>query len=181
MKFEFLAGRMVLDFVATVSDRGRTNVERLQSPADFTEWVALARLVDQRVTLTDAELIEVRRVREALYGLIRAVTEGREVPTRDRWLVNAAAAMNPPSVSLTSAQQVRRDGDLDAVLALLARDAVDLVDSPDRQLVRWCDDSSCTRPFLDRSRGRRRRWCGMAGCGDRAKAAAYRRRHRDRA
>ncbi|PYC65712.1 hypothetical protein C7C45_27955 [Micromonospora arborensis] len=29
-----------------------------------------------------------------------------------------------------------------------------------------------------RSRGARRRWCGMRGCGDRAKAAAYRQRRR---
>jgi predicted RNA-binding Zn ribbon-like protein len=47
-----------------------------------------------------------------------------------------------------------------------------------RALLRRCDDPKCTRLFIDRSRGGRRRWCDMKGCGDRAKAAAYRRRHR---
>ncbi|MGH1526542.1 CGNR zinc finger domain-containing protein [Leifsonia sp. L25] len=32
--------------------------------------------------------------------------------------------------------------------------------------------TDCTRPFLDVSRASNRRWCGMSGCGDRAKAAA---------
>jgi len=63
-----------------------------------------------------------------------------------------------------------------AVFAFLARDCLDLFDSPDRAALRWCADAKCTRVFIDRSRGQRRRWCGMKGCGDRAKAAAYRRR-----
>jgi predicted RNA-binding Zn ribbon-like protein len=73
---------------------------------------------------------------------------------------------------------VHRTGNLDAVLAVLARDCLELHDSDDRRVLRWCADEHCTRAFIDRSRGARRRWCGMRGCGDRAKAAAYRRRRR---
>jgi predicted RNA-binding Zn ribbon-like protein len=73
---------------------------------------------------------------------------------------------------------VDRTGDIDAVFAVLARDCLDLHDSADRHALRWCADEHCTRAFIDRSRGLRRRWCGMRGCGDRAKAAAYRRRRR---
>ena len=58
-------------------------------------------------------------------------------------------------------------------------DVIELHHGPDRALLRWCADAYCTRPFIDRSRGGRRRWCGMAGCGDRAKAAAYRMRKRE--
>jgi len=77
---------------------------------------------------------------------------------------------SPNSTAVTSS------GDADAVFALHARDCLDLFDSPDRAALRWCADAKCTRVFIDRSRGQRRRWCGMKGCGDRAKAAAYRRR-----
>jgi predicted RNA-binding Zn ribbon-like protein len=55
---------------------------------------------------------------------------------------------------------------------------LDLHGDADRPLLSRCADDRCTRPFVDRSRGHRRRWCGMRGCGDRAKAAAYRARHR---
>jgi predicted RNA-binding Zn ribbon-like protein len=73
---------------------------------------------------------------------------------------------------------VRRVGGLDAALAALAADVLDLHGDADRELLSRCADPRCTRPFVDRSRGRRRRWCGMRGCGDRAKAAAYRARRR---
>ena len=65
-----------------------------------------------------------------------------------------------------------------AALTAVARAAIELVGGPDRHLLRWCANDACTHPFVDRSRGGRRRWCGMAGCGDRAKARAYRARRR---
>jgi predicted RNA-binding Zn ribbon-like protein len=131
------------------------------------------------VSVSDTDLVEAKRLREALFAVITAWTQRSAPADRHRRIVNAAAAMNPPTPSLTRNGHVRRDGDVHSVLALLARDAIDLANSPDLALVRWCADPSCTRPFLDRSRGHRRRWCGMRGCGDRAKAAAYRRRRRE--
>jgi len=42
--------------------------------------------------------------------------------------------------------------------------------------VKACEGHVCTLLFVDRTRGRARRWCSMAACGNRAKQAA----HRDR-
>ena len=92
--------------------------------------------------------------------------------------VNGAAARRGPVLRLQEAGRVRRTGGLDALLAALAYDCLDLYASPDRDLLHWCADERCTRPFIDRSHGHRRRWCGMKGCGDRAKAAVYRSRKR---
>ena len=69
-------------------------------------------------------------------------------------------------------------GDAKAGMSAIARDAIALFDRDDGSVLKWCADDACTHPFLDRSRGHRRRWCDMAGCGDRAKAAAYRSRKR---
>jgi predicted RNA-binding Zn ribbon-like protein len=178
VRFEFIAGRLALDFVATVSERGTSDVERLPGPADLADWVALAEIVDGRLTVDQAGLTAAKQLRETLFALVTVVTEDRAVPVRDLELINTVAAASPPTLTLANNGRVRRDGDLRSVLALLARDGIDLVDSPDRRLVRWCADDTCTRPFVDRSRGQRRRWCGMTGCGDRAKAAAYRQRRR---
>ncbi len=178
MPFDFIAGRLSLDFVATVSERGTTDLERLSTPDDLADWIALAGLTQRRLTPTDTDLAAARAVREAIFGLVTAWTRGTAPAERHRRTVNAAAAKSPPTPALTRGGHVTRAGNTDSVLALLARDALELADSPDRALVRWCADPSCTRPFVDRSRGHRRRWCGMRGCGDRAKAAAYRDRHR---
>jgi predicted RNA-binding Zn ribbon-like protein len=178
--FDFIAGRLSLDFVATVSERGTTNLERLSTPDDLANWIAFAGLTDRRLTPTDSDLVAARTLREAILGLVTAWTRGTAPAERHRRTVNAAAANSPPTPTLSRGGHVIRAGNTDSVLALLARDALDLADSPDLVMVRWCADTRCTRPFIDRSRGHRRRWCGMRGCGDRAKAAAYRERHRAR-
>jgi predicted RNA-binding Zn ribbon-like protein len=180
MSFEFIADRPVLDFVATISERGRTNEEKLQTPADLAQWVSQSRIVDDRLSLGDADLQHARRVREAAFGLLSALINGTEPHAGDLDLVNRAASSPRPVLQLADEGAVRRHGGLDAVLAVLACDCLDLFDSPDRDALHWCADTTCTRPFIDRSRGQRRRWCGMQGCGDRAKAAAYRQRRRAR-
>jgi predicted RNA-binding Zn ribbon-like protein len=180
MPFELFAGNLALDFVATVAERGTTNLERLATGADLAGWLVEAGVLDAPPAVGEEELLEARAFREALFGLVRALTDQAVPAGSDRSLVNRVAAAAPPVPHLTEGGRVRRDGDLAGALAVVARAGIELFDHPDRQLVRWCADASCTRPFIDRSRGHRRRWCGMANCGDRAKAAAYRQRQRQR-
>jgi predicted RNA-binding Zn ribbon-like protein len=42
-----------------------------------------------------------------------------------------------------------------------------------------CANDECTRLFVDLSRSGARRWCGMAECGNRHKAATYRQRKKE--
>lgn len=178
VEFEFIAGRPALDFVATVAERATTDEEKLVTPRDLGDFVQQSDLVEGRLTVTDRDLRRAKDLREAMFGLIVALTDGARPRRDDRELVNAAAAGRRPVATLSPTGLVHRTGDLTAVLAELAHDCVDLFDGPDRDALRWCADARCTRPFVDHSRGQQRRWCGMKGCGDRAKAAAYRRRHR---
>ena len=111
-------------------------------------------------------------------GCYGALTAG-SVPDRDtRDRINAAATRPGPVLRLDQDGQLHRTGDLPAVLGELARDALNLVDGPDRDRLTWCAGPRCTRAFIDRSRARNRRWCDMTECGDRAKVAAYRQRNR---
>jgi predicted RNA-binding Zn ribbon-like protein len=178
MSFEFVAGNLALDFVATVSERTTTRLERLQTGADLADWIVHAHLLDTPPTVSGRELAAAKELREAMFRLVTALTVQAPLSDADRSQVNDAASEAPPIVSLTADGQVRRRGDVAAVLTLLARACIELFDDAERNLIRWCADAQCTRVFIDRSRGHRRRWCGMAGCGDRAKAAAYRQRHR---
>lgn len=178
MPFEFIADHPVLDYVATLAERGTTDAEHLRQPADLASWVRQSGLLDVEPTVTSEQLTQARAVREALFGLIRARIDGRAYPPADRDLVNRAAAEPALRVELGPDGSVTRTGQVESVLALLALDCLDLLGGPDAELLHWCADTRCTRPFVDRSRGGRRRWCGMRGCGDRAKAAAYRARRR---
>ena len=175
--FTFVGGNLALDLVGTVAERDSTGDEQLAEPDDVARWLVAARVLDRPPAVSEEELDRVREVREAVYRLLRSHTRGEALPGPDRLLVNAVAAGPLPRVEVRADGSVRRAGGVDEGLALVARSLVELLGEQDLSL-RWCAGEDCTRPFVDRSRGHRRRWCGMAGCGDRAKAAAYRARRR---
>jgi len=176
--FHFFADRPVLDFLATIAERGTTDEEKLQTGEDLARWAAQAGLTQDALTVTPGELAAAVELREAAYRLLGARIDGTPAGEPDRARVNAAARRPAPVPQLGAEGALTRTGRLDAVLAALARDCLELAAGPDGELLRRCDDSACTRLFVDRSRGGRRRWCDMKGCGDRAKAAAYRQRRR---
>lgn len=60
------------------------------------------------------------------------------------------------------------------MLAVLARDALDLVTSPAFDRIRHCAGARCGALFLDTSRPGTRRWCSMDVCGNQAKKSTYR-------
>ena len=70
---------------------------------------------------------------------------------------------------------------VDALLLPLAEAMGDLVCHPDFEGVKICENPSCTLWFHDISKNHTRRWCSMAVCGNRAKAAAHRARKRSEA
>ena len=53
-----------------------------------------------------------------------------------------------------------------------------LVPAKDLQALKACEGSTGTLLFVDRTRGRARRWCSMAICGNRAKQEAHRNRRK---
>lgn len=55
-----------------------------------------------------------------------------------------------------------------------------LVVTEDFSNVKACEGPACTLLFADHTRGRARRWCSMAICGNRAKQAAHRQRLKER-
>jgi len=59
----------------------------------------------------------------------------------------------------------------------LARVAIAAATDLEPARVRRCANPGCVLVFYDVSKGGQRRWCDMAGCGNRAKAASYQRRH----
>jgi len=63
-------------------------------------------------------------------------------------------------------------------LISIARDAIVLFGCETSERIRQCEGETCALLFLDTSRSGDRRWCSMAGCGNKAKVADFRRRQR---
>jgi predicted RNA-binding Zn ribbon-like protein len=70
---------------------------------------------------------------------------------------------------------------LPCLLAPVLWSAADLLAGPGRAVVRCCANPRCRVLFLDESRTGNRRWCSMAGCGNREKARRHYQRTRTRA
>ncbi|HSU37865.1 MAG TPA: CGNR zinc finger domain-containing protein [Propionibacteriaceae bacterium] len=178
MGIVFVGGNLALDFVGTLNERFSRQVEQLRTPADLGHWLVAAGVLDRAPDVREDDLVQAIALREILFDVIAREIAGAmpRLTDTERDTINAAAAVPPPIPALSSGGAVQRNGEVAAGLSAVARDAIGLFDRRDGSELKWCADDDCTHPFLDSSHGHRRRWCGMAGCGDRAKAAAYRAR-----
>jgi len=176
--FRFVSGDRALDFLSTLGNRHTRPVERLREPADLRRWLDEAGLrVGRRASPSDLE--DARRLRETVNRLTRATLAG-DPPAKDDLLELNEWARRPPLAPQAEPTLQRRwvgENSVQAALALIAREAVQLLTSPDRSLIRECAATpNCSLLYLDRSRAGRRRWCEMEICGSRAKMTSYRRR-----
>lgn len=173
-RFRQGAGRLCLDFIRTLRHRGSPDVvEELPDAGALSAWV---RQCGPCAAGGGADAARARELREAVYVLITAARAGRLPDAHSIALVNQAAAHPVPVPRLTSAGRLdwRAEDPVRATLALVARDALDLVTSPSLTRVRDCAGPTCGALFLDISRPGNRRWCSMGTCGNRAKKETLR-------
>ncbi len=182
MRFSFHRGCLALDFVGTVGLRASpAPEERLPDPAALTTWLREARL-PAPARVTPAELAAARVLREALHALVAAVVDGRPLDRDALAIANAAAReRGAGSLELDGRGRAswRTSAPIRLGLALVAEDAILRLTQDAGRLTR-CELPGCGALLLSRSRSEPRRWCSMETCGNRAKAAAFRARQRER-
>lgn len=178
LRFHWKGGRLCLDLVATVGERWRRNFERLRVPADLARWVGETGLVPAPSRVTLMQLDRARSLREAVNRLTRP---GQVATAGDRQLLNAWASRSPlaPALNDAGTRVWNADRPVEAILATVAIDAIDLVTGPLSERIRECAAPDCALLFVDASRPGRRRWCSTEGCGNRVRTKTYRQRRRD--
>ncbi len=181
LEFRFLGGRPCLDLTATVGERWGRQAERLRTPQDLASWLVKAGLAEKPPAASRQDLAHARTLREAVYQTISRRINGQPPGPGHLAIINNWAGQPPPRTWLEADDgqlRTRRDATTAAaLLAGLARDAVDLLGGPLADRIRECSARDCALLFLDTSRAGRRRWCSMAACGARAKMTTYRARH----
>lgn len=177
--FRFSSGRLCLDFAGTLGARHLAPVERLGEPADLGRWLRLAMALHEDVQPTGSELCGAIGLREAIYRLVHPASRDRPDPA-DIAIVNRWAAERvfvPQLVPGARTVVLHAARPVQAGLAAVARDAVDLLSGPWIERVRECGHPDCSLLFADFSRPGVRRWCDMQSCGNRAKVGRYRAAH----
>ena len=194
----FIADSLGLDFLNSIATPVDAPVDWLGSGDGLLQWLAEARLVpadtldELKARAMPAELDQVAEQARALREWFRKFVRkhmGRPLPAR------ALQELGPLNELLqrdeTFSQISRhhqRDGDRfelqvmrrwrspETLLLPIAEALAKFVVEEDFTRVKACEGQNCTLVFADHTRGRARRWCSMAICGNRAKQAAHRNR-----
>jgi predicted RNA-binding Zn ribbon-like protein len=172
-----IGGRTCLDFVNTANWTGDGELieDKLETDEDVAIWCRDAGLAD--IGDTKGRLTEIQEFRTALRRLIFATLKDEAPAKADIAALNAALASLP--------QQAFRPGGktglrLDPALTLdqaVAISAMALLNrTSEIGRVKVCPGDDCAWMFLDESKNRRRTWCSMEACGNRAKAKRHYRR-----
>ena len=193
-RWVWYGGRPSLDFVNTRRNReaGRADqvAEYLRGPDDFTAWLSAAALCPADPggarpagvsPLVDQETFAgALALREAISALVTATVVGGSAPAAAVRCVNQWLALPPerPALRLEAGMPVLGPAPAArtprGVLAMIAADAAELLGTDLRERLRICPGPGCRGRFLDDSPAGRRRWCSMAVCGNRNKAALHR-------
>jgi len=199
----FIADNLGLDFLNTIAVPVDTKIEWLASGEDLLAWLKQAALVPENtldalrkravpgeldVIATQAralrdwfKLFVYRHIGKPLPpNALRQLEPLNQLLERDvefgQILVCERRGQENKGTSSLIWRPQRRWDSPESLLFPLARSLADLVCTEDFTYVKACEGPSCTLLFVDRTRGRARRWCSMAICGNRAKQAAHRKR-----
>ena len=191
-QFHIAGDALCLDFANTVSwRRSSAPIERLMAYKDLVSWARQTGLVSPaeaaRLTHEAAEhprqaarrLAAARELRELIFGVFAATSEGRRPDDRELdklnvWIQSAFA--NSSLVREGDSYQWRslnRGPRIEQITRDIARSTADLLTSRRLSRVGQCGGRDCRWLFVDQTRNQSRHWCDMAVCGNRAKAQRH--------
>jgi predicted RNA-binding Zn ribbon-like protein len=198
----FLADSHALDLLNSVAAPWGPEIEWLGGGRDLLAWLERAGLLPCDAAMRyraefppealDAVAAEARALREWFREFI-AAHAGRPIGpsalaeldginrllARDRTYrrIEAEETQDADSSSLQWREHRRWDAPEDLLLPI-AQAMGDLICQADFGYVKHCEGPTCTLWFHDVSKNHTRRWCSMAICGNRVKAAAHRAKKR---
>ncbi|HET7452852.1 MAG TPA: ABATE domain-containing protein [Thermoanaerobaculia bacterium] len=186
--FLFVGGAPALDFVNTeIVSRGERK-DLLEVPADLIRWMeesGLASPAEGRTmrafptNLQETWLREARALRGDLRKTFLHLASGGRLRSDDLRFLDAALAGSEFRLRVSPGRGRARLSFEPRELSpagAIARSAAEFFAASDPSLVRRCEGTGCILLFHDSTKSHTRRWCSMAGCGNRAKAAAHYRR-----
>lgn len=178
-----LGDHLALDLLNTQVRSGDVLVEHLNTAEDILRWLARYGIglpaghdtVDEQVLI--AQMHALRSVaREAITRRKRGETFNASELNAflDAHLTSSKLLSNEGQYSLV---QVPRGGVIASLLGPVAQVVAELLVDGNFDLVRQCEHPECVLWFYDRTKAHKRRWCSMALCGNRYKAAQFRKRN----
>lgn len=196
----FISGSLGLDFLNTLATPVEEQVDWIDDGDGLLAWLEQARLVPANGLEAlkarampgefDGVAVQARNLREWVRGFVMArrgrrleADDLRELEPLNRLLdrderFDQIVAESTGGPTVLELKTLRRWRSPESLLLPIGEEIAGFLCSEDFQYVKACEGSTCTLLFVDRTRGRARRWCSMAICGNRAKQAAHRNRRK---
>ncbi|WP_205624594.1 CGNR zinc finger domain-containing protein [Marinobacter nanhaiticus] len=178
----FVASNLALDFINTQFGVGAERKECLDGDSSVVAWLREAGVLTEDLESLPSGLVGLaRELRENMRALVNAAKEGQPAdPAVVNQVLERGAPIEKlvwdPTASVFRREEHRCNQEAESLLQPVARALVRLLTEEDLELVRQCEASDCVLLFHDQTKSHRRRWCSMASCGNRMKAAAHRAR-----
>ena len=192
-----VGGGLAFDLTNTSSGRGGPRwLEHLQNAANVVDWARHAKILTARDAHTLHRRLAVdRRLAGALLGrmlelreLIHSIGVAIAATARAR-RTHMDALVRIHAECLARARLVATgatfawvwnpaDSPVEAVLGPIALSALSVLTGADLSRIKSCPGDHCGWLFFDATKNKRRRWCEMEVCGNRAKQKRRRRRER---
>jgi predicted RNA-binding Zn ribbon-like protein len=194
----FIADAPALDFLNSIATPVDTAIDWIEDGEGFLEWLEQAQLVPPEALKAlrsqampgefDGVAAQARALRKWFRKFV-SVRKGRPLRGADdlkelgplnrlierdeRFSRIVASHDNGSGLEL---RPTRRWKSPESLLLPIGEALSKFVCEEDFSNVKACEGPACTLMFADHTRGRARRWCSMAICGNRAKQAAHRQR-----
>ena len=183
----FIASNLALDFMNTQFGVADERQECLDDDSSVVAWLQQAGVLAEYRESPPSGIAQLaRELRNNMRDLLTSAQQGRAA---DPAVVNHVLERGYPvekiewqsTASAFQKKTYQRNMESESLLQPVARALVQLLTEADLQLVKQCEASDCVLLFHDQTKSHRRRWCSMASCGNRMKAAAHRARKSEKA
>lgn len=173
-----VGGRLCLDFLNTAdwSTDGVVVDEKLADLQDVAIWCRAVGMPDDGRGRFST-VADLTGFRAQLRHVFLSAMAGRPPAPDDVAALNGVLSERPDDSPLVARDGILAFAEPVALRWILAQSALGVLTAQSEiGRVKLCPGDSCGWLFLDETRNRRRRWCSMETCGNRAKA----RRHYER-
>jgi predicted RNA-binding Zn ribbon-like protein len=192
-----IGSELAFDFANTCTGLdGSHYIEHLRTPAHVVAWSRHAKVLTPADGATIAESITAApergaelldralALRHVIFAIGSAIAHGRppaEADTDALARIHAgcvARARLTPYAANFAWSWNPADGLVEAILGPVTLSALTLLAQADVSRIKQCGGEHCGWLFFDTTKNKRRRWCEMEVCGNRAKQKAHRARAR---
>ncbi len=195
-KFIKVSNNLSLDFINTKIAESGVPKDLLENFTDLAAWTIAVGLLEKSKA---EKLIDEWKDSAEITGAFARTIKFREVLREMFVNMSRGKAVGKAAIAAINAEIQNQSGWIEIkktengfeklfradlrepsqLLAPVAESAADLLCYGNPSYLKKCESDDCVLYFYDTTKNHTRRWCSMAACGNRAKAAAHYRRARE--